>query len=279
MPPISPWIRSPGSTERESPNGRWRAERRITDRLRQTATYLYTLSDYNLIIFTQYLDEISLKYRSKYRASLSAIASRVGEALLDAQPKAGMLALLESSYILRVAVVAVDSLSTGSDNPSGAYFYRVTAVVTDTLKGRVFQPCSGLQSLAAQGDRPSVPPSAPCIQFVYVPNLYLAPRYVPPEGTGLYTARDPAFTSGPDSLFAMKAGQEAVVCIRHTNSLVDSSYDYYHLRLDSRCSFGALPIIKGSERDVNVAGLPEGAYFVQIVCDEGIIGGKIVIWR
>jgi len=240
----------------ENTLNRWRIERRVTDTLLSTAKYLYKLVDYNPYLFTQYIDEISLKYRGRYWASLRSIASGVSITLFDALPdtsrKVAMLALLETSYVLRVKILAIDSMPTGNRRSPNQQYYRATAAVVDTLKGQVFQPCwNDYGTKDTRLHRPASASADGCIQFVYLDHLYSNPRFSPDGAPKLYSARDHEFATGPDSAFAMRAGQEAVVFISHAYGLVDSSYDYYQLRLEPRASFGALPIINGKVRDVN----------------------------
>ncbi len=237
---------------------RWRYERMINDTLRGMAKYIYRMMDYDPSRFTQYIDEVDLKGGTRYKASLRGISSRVSplifESLPSTEPRAAFMALLESSYILRVKVCSIDSMPTNSSSRGAKYLYQVTADVLDTLKGQVFIPCPEAQQLSQQktSSMARTLSSHPgCMQFVYVNGLYFNPRTIPPGAPDIYTARDPEFAFGRDSLFAMKAGQEAVIFAVHNGRLVDSANDYYHMRLDARTSFGALPIINGQVRDIN----------------------------
>ena len=234
----------------------WRAMRTMNDTLRYMAKYLYKLVDYDPITFAQYIDEVGLKGHDRYSADLRYIASQVSSTLYDGLPeserRAGMVALLETEYALRVRVISIDSMPSGSTDPKARYFYRVTAEVRDTLKGRVFAPCPVFTSNTKKDDRSILASSeAPCIQFIYLNNLYFDPRNAPSGAPHLFSGRDPEFATGPDSSFVMKAGQEAVVFLQLTGWKVDSAYDYYHVRIVARTSFGALPIIGGQVRDVN----------------------------
>ena len=239
---------------------RWKYDRSLTDTLKWSVSYLYQAVDYNPIIWRQYVDEVDLKYKKKYVASLSGIQAKTTDALYNilttstvSARRVAMLALAESDYILRVHVQSIDSMPTG--DAKTPYIYRVSADVLDTLKGKIFQSC--LSNYTTRKDNPkgtlSSPLSsvAPCIRFTYLPHLYSDPRYTPPGAPRLYSARDPEFARADDSLFRMRPGQEAIVFIRHTNRLVDSTHDYYHLMLERRASMGALPIIDGHVRDIN----------------------------
>ena len=184
------------------------------------------------------------------------MASQVGSTLYDGLPeserRAGMLALLEAGYILRIRADAIDSMLSGSSEPTAKYIYRITAAVLDTLKGHVFVSCPRFVATKdITTTERSIAASESCMQFIYVKGLYSDPNQLPSGAPHLYTARDPEFATGPDSLFSMKVGQEAVIFLRHSGWRVDSTYDYYHVRLEERASFGALPIIGGQVRDVN----------------------------
>ncbi len=226
----------------------------FSDTLKQAAAFFYRLMDYNPVLFTQYIDEVSLKYRSRYQTSLRAIAATVSvvlyEGLTDVDRRVANVALLEADYILRVRVRSVDSMPVPTTE--GMYCYQVNADVLDTLKGRVFPSC--IESAFNVGNEVNSRTrlSAPsCMQFVYVDHLFSDPNHGPSGGPNLYYARDPEFARGADSLFAMRSGQEAVIFVRHNDILRDSTHDYYHLRLERRASMGALPIINGQVRDIN----------------------------
>ncbi len=226
----------------------------FSDTLKQAASYLYRLVDYNPVIFNQYLEEVGLKYGSRYRADLRIIAAKVGvvvyEGLTDASRRVGMLALLEADYILRVRVRSVDSMPVPTTE--GMYCYRVTADVLDTLKGRVFPSCNeSAFNVGNEADSRTGLSVPSCMQFVYVDHLFSDPNHGPSGGPNLYYARDPEFARGDDSLFAMRSGQEAIVFIAHHDWLMDSTHDYYHLRLERRASMGVLPIMDGQVRDIN----------------------------
>ncbi len=236
----------------------WRYERTVNDTLRGMAKYIYKMSDYDPNIFTQYIDEVGLNRGTRYTASLRTVIAQVGNTIFDALPstehRAGLLALLESSNILRIKVRSIDSMPTHSSSRSAKYLYQVTADVLDTLKGQVFVSCPQVQQSFQQKTNSTARPlanSPVCIQFVYINGLYFNPRNIPSGAPELYTARDPEFAFGRDSLFTMKVGQEAVIFVRHNGGLVDSTHDYYHIRLEERASFGALPIINGQVRDIN----------------------------
>jgi len=236
----------------------WRYERVMNDVLRVMAQHIYRLMDYDPGRFIQYMDEVNVRTGIRYTASIRTIFSQISNTIAEALPSTGgrdaLVALCESSYILRIKVRSVDSMPTYSSSRHAEYIYQVTADVLDTLKGHVFAACSqDQQSLQNAGSVSAQPLSSypACIQFVYLNNLYFDPRTISPGPFDRYTGRDPEFAFGRDSLFAMNVGQEAVVFAVHNGHLIDSAYDYYHVRLDSRTSFGALPIINDQVRDIN----------------------------
>jgi hypothetical protein len=230
---------------------------RFSDTLKQAAAFLYRLVDYNPILFNQYIDEVTLKYRSRYRANLPLIATRTSivlyEGLTDADRRVANVALLEADYILRVRVQSVDSMEAPTD--PGIYYYRATADVLDILKGRVLPPSCSQSFNVRDGekgrDSRSVLSASSCIQFMYFAHLFSDPRHGPSGGPRLFYARDPEFARGPDSLFALKPGQEAVIFLKHNDILRDSTHDWYHLKLERRASMGVLPVINGQVRDIN----------------------------
>lgn len=225
----------------------------MNDTLKGMLTYYYKLTDYNPIIFNQYLWETNLKIRSKYVAALRPVADALREALLRTAPHReeaqALHAALYADNILRVRVVSVDSmLGKPEPSPLNPYVYRVTAEVLDTIKGRVFAGCGDMQAKTNQ-DHGTAQSTAPCIRFIYARGSYYqvlgdnADLPNPPK-------RDPAFTSYEGG-FTMHPGEEAIVFLGQIPSLVDSSNDYFNVWLQSLTSYNALPIIAGMVRDVN----------------------------
>jgi len=236
-----------------SSTARWAT---MHDTLAGLITYNYKMTDYNPIIFTQYLNEISLNARTRYRTSIIDVRDNIRAALLKAAPKPadrlGLYSLLYPDYILRVRITGIDSMLI-KPHPSliNPYKFRATADVIDTLKGMVFTTCAQ-QFLARTpvNEWPNVmmDPKYPCIEFQYSHGNYFDPNM---NGEPwLYPDRDPSFAQS-DGGFQMQVGQEAIVFLSHYGQRYDSTKDYFDLNLEPQASYNALPIINGQVRDIN----------------------------
>lgn len=216
--------------------------------LARLASSLYQMSDYNPVIYSQYVDGNELRSEENYRFDLrrfsDAVYTRFRGQMNSHAPAS--YALLYADYILRVKIHAVEP--SFDEGQLESQFYRVTAEVMDTVKGRYFQPY----------ERPSLaayvrPWAISTIQFQYTPDNYLEVSNTVRDRDDLkfpYTRKDPAFMTG-EGRFGMTPGQEAIVFLRHEGRLVDADNDYYYLHLEPWASYNALPVLDGMVRDVN----------------------------
>lgn len=233
----------------------------------------YVMSDYNPIIFKQYKQETSNwqitgtalrsnspydtlptvvgKYMTVYNDIKPQLDMKISQVLPDSDSKA-ILSLLTSDYILKVKVIAIDSmidkLSSGSF--PGSYYYRVTAIVYDTIKGKVLPPAP-IDSQYRKNGSKILETENRLIQFGYTKRAYHSLGVTGHGGVHRYTEPDSAFLGGSGIDFSMKPEQEAIVFLSYFNNLVDSQNDYFDLSLDPLASLNALPIIDGNVRDVN----------------------------
>lgn len=224
----------------------------MNDTLRYAAKFLYRMMDYNPIIFRQYQDQVMLLRGSPFTTYLVDVKNGIRKRYMNLVPPAeknAVRTLLGAEYILRVKVLAIDSLP---DKISTGMRYRVTAKVLDTLKGQVFQaaPCSETAQTILEND-------TPCLHFQYGIHNY----FTPGQTTAMlaagaeyepwpYLYQDSAFMRARD-VFAMTVGQEAVIFLEHTTQRFDYEADYYDLELSPVYSYNALPIIDGQVRDIN----------------------------
>lgn len=229
-----------------------RSWKTMNDTLRYAAKWLYRVMDYNPIIFQQYQDEVTFHRFEPFKANLREVCNRVVNKYAPLVPKTernAAYSLLSADYILRIRVVAVDSMQ--HKRQRDMLRYRVTAQVLDTLKGRYFQTCTG-------GDNPAPVAQAaapPCMYFQYTSYNYITPGLVNIAGghepyVAHYETNDAAFLRGFEK-FGMSAGQEAIVFITLGNQRMDNKADYYDVDISPSCSNNALPIIDGKVRDVN----------------------------
>jgi len=212
------------------------------------ASYLYLMNDYNPMLFAQYADGIEMRQNDMYRLSFRRFSSSVYNHIRDAARGHGdaLYSILYADYILRVKIHAVEP--SFHEGQLETHYYRVTAEVTDTLKGKFFQPY----------ERPALaeyvkPWGSSTIQFQYTPDNYLDPAEIARDRDEVklpYQHNDPAFTTG-EGRFGMRPGQEAIIFLRHGDRLIDTDNDYYYLHLEPWASYNALPIIDGKVRDVN----------------------------
>ncbi len=212
------------------------------------ASYLYQLNDYNPVMFAQYADGIDLHRNDPYRVSMRQISNSLYNRLHSDGGRQGnaIYSALHADYILRVKIRMVDP--SFDEGQLESHFYRVTAEVIDTLKGRYFQPYerSSLAIAAASS-------YGATIQFQYTPDNYLDPAAGSRDRDDVsfpYKIDDPAFLTA-EGRFGMTPGQEAIVFLRHDDHLVDAEHDYYYLHLDPWASNNALPIVDGKVRDLN----------------------------
>lgn len=212
------------------------------------ASYLYLVNDFNPVLFSQYADGIELHQEDTYRISLRRFSDAVYRHLREETGERGdaFYSLLYADYILHVKVHTVEP--SFDEGQLETYFYRVTAEVVDTIKGRYFQPYE--RPALAEYVRPW---GTSTIQFQYTPENYLQNGEIARERDEEkfpYRHMDPAFITG-EGRFGMTPGQEAIIFLRHEDRLVDTDHDYYYLHLEPWASYNALPVVDGKVRDVN----------------------------
>lgn len=225
----------------------------MNDTLRYAAKFLYRMMDYNPIIFRQYQDQVTLLRGSPFKTYFIDVKNGIRTRYMNLVPsseKNAVRTLLGAEYILRVKVLAIDSML---GKVSSGMRYRVTAKVIDTLKGQVFQaaPCSEYLTQTMLAD------NTPCIRFEYGTRNY----FTPGQATAMlaagaeyepwpYLHQDSAFMRARD-VFAMTVGQEAIIFLEHDAQKFDYEADYYNLSLSTVYGYNAIPIIDGQVRDVN----------------------------
>ncbi len=227
----------------------WKA---MNDTLRGMLRDLYRLTEYNPIIFHQYLAEINLKSGRRYTANMSRIVEELKEAMLRAASgSADRLALysaLYPDYILRVHVVSIDSmLGKPVPSPTSPYVCRARVTVLDTLKGKAFRACEPRLAYRGGSHGSTRQGSAPCFDVEWYAGNYLTGNQSEPI---LYPLKDSAFLAH-DGGFRLQAGQEAIVFIGLDEHLYDSTADFFHNLLQLDASYNALPVINGMVRDMN----------------------------
>ncbi len=236
----------------------------LNDTLKNAIKYLYKIVDYDPIIFNQYMGEVALHNSSvsggRYQSSLFHLRNNVSyklKSLVEPLKMNAFIALLLSDYILKIHVIAIDSVLDkrrlpGIESPDSKR-YIVYATVLDTLKGKSFI------DLNTGANPPVIPHSTqialpsvtePVISFQYQKLNYFQHPYSPnnPQSN---IQNDVAFSDNNGG-FKMTVGQDAVIFLRHTNQLFDFQNDYFDLDLESLCSNNALPIIGGNIRDINL---------------------------
>lgn len=209
------------------------------------ARSVYSVTDYDPAIFSQYADEVDGKSGMGYANSLRGIAGNLFTLIRDIVPERGdaLYSMMLADYILRVRVVAIDSI-TDADNPEYNQ-YRATVEVLDTLKGRTFRNAGAPNGAATA--------AGAFIQFQYMPGNYLNPAEtsIDRDAPAIpYRLTDPAFTTISGG-FGMRGGQEAIVFLRHADYRADIGGSSYLLHLEPQASYNALPIVDGAVRDVN----------------------------
>jgi hypothetical protein len=233
----------------------------------------YVMSDYNPIIYSQFWQEtanwriantsirtdspddtlpaITGKYNASYNSIKPKLDVKIAQVLPDSISKA-IMSLLTCEYILKIKVISIDSmidkLSSGSFPDS--YYYRVTAIVYDTIKGKILPPAPIDSQEYRKKNNIPLENSYGIIQFGYTNRAYQS-LWSSGDGKFRYSEPDSAFIRGVGTEFSMKLNQEAIVFLTYFNNKIDYQHDYFDLSLDPLASFNALPIIDGDVRDVN----------------------------
>ena len=242
------------------------------DTLKWMAYADYVMSDYNPIIFRQYQQEtvnwqitgtalrsnspydtlpaLTGRYKTLYNEIKPLLDMKIAEVLPDSDSRA-IMSLLTCEYILKIKVISIDSMidKLSSHSFPGSYYYRVTAIVYDTIKGKVLPPAPIDSEYSKNGSK-ILEPSNRLIQFGYTKRAYNS-LGVSGNEKYRYSEPDTAFLSGTGYAFSMKPNQEAIVFLSYFNNLIDAQNDYFDLSLDPLASLNALPIIDGYVRDVN----------------------------
>lgn len=217
--------------------------------LRKTLASYYTVMDYDPLRYQQYDYETALKswlFRSELGGTTRFLPNALAEAASVPDEAAALKAVLMPDYVLRIKVLAVDSIPTGA--PFGSpYIFNVTAQVQDTLKGQKFVTCE--EQRGAGASQPAASSASSCLYFQYNPRTYA--DYDIPNKTA-----DSAFINAGRK-FAMRPGQEAVVFLHFSEQKFDSTHDAFELFLGPPGSGATFPVIDGQVRDVNHIWSPE----------------------
>ncbi len=246
----------------------------MNDTIANAAKFLYTLSDYNPVIFQQYgytttdyprvsnnlvkystqkvgennndsLSIANFSWYDRYKCVLedlkNSVINRYNDFVGSDEYKVSFM--LRPDYILRIRVNSIDSTSNLNDSDHG-YIYKVVAEVIDTIKGKSFNnECPVMASNNKNGNQISSNTNA-CIKFMYNYDEYYE------DFNPLNFKQDQAFNN-KGNRFRMKIGQEAIVFLKFNRRYVDYSNDYFELFLDRTSSNLALPIINDKVRDLN----------------------------
>lgn len=272
-------FRSPLSATLEERLESWTT---LNDTLTYAAKALFTLKDYNPIIFNQYADEASWRtgsdsgltqkvdgkeYESQYIAAKYhsylnnfeyLIPNKIYEILKSdtntIKLAKAYYATLYADYILRVKIISIDS-TINKLSPLGKKRYNVTAQIVDTISGKAIPsiPNYSTQSFVKSHSKLLLnDTSTHYTTFEYVSHNYLTGTYFDLHNIFNSWTEDSAFTvSSLNHEFNMIPGQEAIVFLRYDNHIVDNQNDYYNLDLERSASYNALPIIDGNVRDIN----------------------------
>lgn len=251
----------------------------MNDTLAGALESIYTLSDYNPIIYNQYALETFLhqrpilprdtssrvkmgydgkavpyapsgtlpKFVNRLHSLRNNLCYKYRRIAPDSAERNAIFSLLYSDYILRVKVVAIDSMKDAyTSNKYPEQIYRVIAQVQDTLRGKVYQPFHYEWLHPKEGNK-SQDETYPLIAFEYKGKRRI---YAEHGDDSWYNTPDTALLNGNGDV-AFRIGQEAVVFFGLANALIDSTHDYFDVELDPRCSLRALAIDNGMVRDIN----------------------------
>lgn len=246
------------------------------DTISNAIKYLYSLVDYNPVIFKQYefatldyykihnnlvnfgskmIDTLnpslpnsidSVTTSGKYTASLDDVCTQVRNKFNDfvGNEINAVNSMLRPDYILRIKVNSIDS-TINSNNYGNEYIYQVNAEVLDTIKGHYFNnECITDQMLLENKNNEVSSINNVCIKFMYRNLIYNEDR------NPLQLKLEPSFKYNGD-YFRMLPNQEAIVFLKFNRRYVDYSFDYFELYLDVTSSFSALAIIDGKVSDLN----------------------------
>ncbi len=156
--------------------------------------------------------------------------------------------MIYPDYILRIKVTGIDSAELKS--PIVRHKFRVRCEILDTLKGQRISTCPDQLLMQQPPPQAVAYTNPPCFEFQYTHRNYWPGGSIH-QSDYPYQTKDPAFSVGADSSFAMQVGQEAIVFLSYHASVVDSSFDYYDIDLEPEASYNALPVINGQVHDIN----------------------------
>jgi hypothetical protein len=213
------------------------------DLLKKTLASYYTVMDYDPLRYQQYDYETALKselFRSELGGTTAFLPDALAEATSIQSERGALVAALFPDYVLRVKVLAVDSISVALPIGSRSIF-NVTAQVLDTLKGRKFITCQ--EQNGGDQSQPMAMSALPCLYFQYISRTY--------SDYGMYNKKaDSVFMDGQRK-FTMRPGQETIVFLYFSEQKFDSTHDAFELFLGPPGSDATLPIVDGQVRDVN----------------------------
>jgi len=227
-----------------------------SDTMKYIMKYLYLLQEYDYVRFEQYLAEVNYNILGKYKSNISTILHSILKKIQSSNEshKYRKLSILEAGMILKVEVVAIDSMKSPpwykrSWDSSQYSYYNLNLRVLDTLKGRII-PMTSYNTLKKIEEKKSF--SFPVFEVEYSYGSIL-PQVEHTLGLEDSPFRFVDFTlyNKTRRILQFNIQDTLIIFLDNVETMSNREYDYLTLYLRNNFAFPVFPVRNGLVRDVN----------------------------
>ncbi len=227
----------------------------MNDTLHNIWKFVYKTTDYNPLLFRQYLSEQVLNQNAnvffKVYYELGSLLHRAH--YLEHPLKKRIASAVIPDYILKVQVVSIDSMKapfTSYGDTSSYDFFKISCIVLDTIKGKVIpMDTITIPTYKSKEESKSVTYR---FNFVVTENSYFQLRQGYSNKPHPFPLIDSLIFDNSREIMRVKIGQELLVFLNAYDPLWSKKQDHFHFHTSqSSCNSGVMPILNGMVSDVN----------------------------
>lgn len=225
------------------------------DTLHTIWKYVYKATDYNPLLFRQYLSEQVLSQNSNFAFKvyyeLGSLLHRAH--YLEHPLKKRIASTIIPDYVLKVQVVSIDSMKapfTSYGDTSSYDFFKVSCVVLDTIKGKVI-PMDTINISENIKNKVEAQSISYRFNFVVTKNSYTQPRRGYSSKPHPFPLIDSLIFDNTRQIMRVHPGQDLLVFLRCSDPLWSKKYDHLQMHTIPVACNGVLPINNGIISDVN----------------------------
>lgn len=227
------------------------------DTLHNIWKFVYKATDYNPILFRQYLSEQVLNQNAnvyfKVYYNIGLLLERPH--YLSHPLKKRIASAIIPDYVLKVQVVKIDSMkapftSYGGDT-SNYNFFKISCIVLDTIKGKVI-PMDTINISENRKNKEEFQSISYRFNFVVSKNSYFQLRRGCSSRPHPFPLIDSLIFDNYRQIMRVHPGQELLVFLNEYDPLWSKTHDHFQFHTSQNSSnSGVMPIINGMVSDIN----------------------------